>query len=94
MRIFTYQIVMKLKTINDIDIKNEEYDYNFQAELTDKLDSVEWDFSQNTINEILLWKVNRYSLLNNNTLKKLNSIDKHSFMVLMLILRIIKRWIY
>jgi len=67
---------MKLKTIYDIDVKNEDYEYNFQTELTNKLDSVEWDFSQDIINEILLWKVNRYSLLDEKTLIKLNSIDK------------------
>jgi len=72
---------MKLKTIYDIDVKNEDYEYNFQTELTNKLDSVEWDFSQNIINEILLWKVNRYSLLDENTLKKLNSIEKYSIIL-------------
>jgi len=77
----TYIIIMKLKTIYDLDVKWEDYEYNFQTELTRKLDSVEWDFSQDIINEILLWKVNRYSLLSESTLKKLNLIDKKSLVL-------------
>jgi hypothetical protein len=32
---------MNLKTIADIDISNQSYEYNFQTDLTEKLDSLE-----------------------------------------------------
>ena len=66
-------------TIKDIEIteghlKNEKY--NFQPVLTKKLDEISSDFNQEIINEILLWKVNRYAELNNETLLLLNTINK------------------
>ena len=50
-----------MRTINDLiptkfDIENSNY--NYQTELTSKLDSLNCDFSQELINEIVLWKVN------------------------------------
>jgi hypothetical protein len=45
--------------LNDDDFLNLEY--NFQPELTSKLDEIDSDFTQEIINEIVLWKVNRYS---------------------------------
>jgi hypothetical protein len=32
---------MSLKTIADIDVSKESYDYNFQTYLTDKLDNLD-----------------------------------------------------
>lgn len=68
-----------MKTINDIDItdeylKNEKY--SFQPVLTKKLDSISSDFNQEIINEIVLWKVNRYTELEIDTLLLLNTIRK------------------
>ena len=68
-----------MKTIKDIEItedhlKNEKY--NFQATLTKKLDEISTDFNQEIINEIVLWKVNRYAELKNETLILLNTINK------------------
>ncbi|WP_037351954.1 hypothetical protein [Sediminibacterium salmoneum] len=68
-----------MKTINDIDItdeylKNEKY--SFQLVLTKKLDSISSDFNQEIINEIVLWKVNRYTELEIDTLLLLNTIRK------------------
>lgn len=68
-----------MKTINDIDIadeylKNEKY--SFQPVLTKKLDSILSDFNQEIINEIVLWKVNRYTELEIDTLLLLNTIRK------------------
>ena|SRR5690554_1925640 len=68
-----------MKTIKDIEIteahlKNEKY--NFQPVLTKKLDEISTDFNQEIINEIVLWKVNRYAELKNETLLLLNTINK------------------
>lgn len=65
----------RLKTIKDIDITKEDYIYNFQNDLTNKLDSTNWDFTQEIINEIVLWKVNRYALVNSKTLELINKIS-------------------
>jgi len=51
-------------------------EYNFQPELTEKLDNVKSDFNQELINEIVLWKINRYAELNNKTLDLINKIDR------------------
>ena len=66
-------------TINDItptinDSKNVAY--NYQNELTAKLDNLKYDFDQNIINEIVLWKVSRYALLDTETLKLIKKLDK------------------
>lgn len=68
-----------MKTINDIEItdeylKNEKY--SFQTVLTKKLDFISSDFNQEIINEIVLWKVNRYTELEISTLLLLNTIRK------------------
>lgn len=68
-----------MKTINEIEIteehlKNEKY--NFQPELTKKLDEISSDFDQEIINQIVLWKVNRYAEMDNETFLLLNSIKK------------------
>lgn len=66
-------------TINEItpsadDIQNSSYSY--QNELTAKLDGLDTDFDQETINEIVLWKVNRYAAIDNDTLNLINQINK------------------
>ncbi len=66
-------------TINEIpisadDIKNSVY--NYQSDLTSKLDKLDTDFSQDIINEIVLWKVNRYAAVDNETLNLINQIKK------------------
>jgi thermostable 8-oxoguanine DNA glycosylase len=67
---------MKHKTIFNIKINLNEYEYNYQNELTSKLDNLTGNFNQDIINEIVLWKVNRYSLINKNTFSYLNKIRK------------------
>lgn len=66
-------------TINEItpspgDIENTAYSY--QTDLTTKLDRLDTDFNQATINEIVLWKVNRYAAIDNETLNLINQIKK------------------
>ena len=62
------------KTVNAIDCIADDYFY--QDLLTPKLDDLEGDFDQKTINEIVLWKVNRYALLKHESLDLLNKINK------------------
>ncbi len=72
-----------IKTIKDID-KNtlqktpKELGYNFQQVLTPELDLIDWDFDQDIINQIVLWKVNRYAKLDDETFNLLNSFNKKS----------------
>ena len=66
-------------TINEIaisadDIKNSVY--NYQSDLTSKLDKLDIDFNQDIINEIVLWKVHRYAAVDNETLNLINQIKK------------------
>lgn len=66
-------------TINEIapsadDIRNSVY--NYQSELTSKLDKLDTGFNQDIINEIVLWKVDRYAAVDNETLNLINQIKK------------------
>jgi len=68
-----------MKTINDIEIREEHFrneKYNFQPKLTLKLDAISSDFNQEVINQIVLWKVNRYVEIDDGTLALLNKIKK------------------
>ncbi|MBP8849930.1 MAG: hypothetical protein KBG80_05175 [Breznakibacter sp.] len=69
------------KTIydDDFEIIEEDNDFNYQKELTAKLDNFNSDFDQNMLNEIVLWKVNRYAKFDKETLDLLNSIDRDSY---------------
>lgn len=72
-----------LKTYNSTELTLEtitEADkaYKFQEGLTKKLDKLEGDFDQSVINEIVLWKVNRYAKVDDCKLELLNKIDKNS----------------
>ena len=69
-----------MKTINDIEITKEHLTnekYNFQSELTEKLDLISSDFDQGIVNQIVLWKVNRYAEIDNETLSLINEIDRN-----------------
>jgi hypothetical protein len=61
-------------TPTELDFENSNYSY--QTELTSKLDNLNSDFDQDIINEIVLWKVNRYASVDNDTLNLLNQIKK------------------
>jgi hypothetical protein len=63
---------------NLTDFSYSETDYDFQVDLTKKLDGVAGkNFDQEIINEIVLWKVNRYAELGSETLNLLNSISSN-----------------
>mgnify|MGYP001213371904 CR=1 FL=1 len=68
-----------MKTINSVEITEEHLNnksYNFQPKLTKKLDSISSDFDQEIINQIVLWKVNRFAEIDEETFSLLNTIKK------------------
>ena len=67
----------KIKNIHesytkDLDLEN----YNYSPELTPKLDRLDGEFDQDIINEIVLWKINRYAKIPHEVLNLLNKIKK------------------
>jgi hypothetical protein len=68
---------MSHKTVHDEGFKIMESldDFKYQIELTNKLDSEKNDFDQNKLNEIVLWKVNRYAQFNEELITEINSIS-------------------
>jgi hypothetical protein len=59
----------------DCDLSNFLKDYRYQPELTPRLDLLDSQpFTQAVINEIVLWKVNRYAALSSEALEALNSV--------------------
>ena len=67
------------KTIYDSDFKiiSDDYEFNYQEELTKKLDSCNENFNQDKLNEIVLWKVNRYAEFDESLIELSNSIEKN-----------------
>ncbi|WP_299432988.1 hypothetical protein [uncultured Aquimarina sp.] len=65
------------RTLHNQDFRemSEDYNFEYQKELTSKLDNLEEDFDQNTLNEIVLWKVNRYAPFSNDIISLINSIN-------------------
>lgn len=64
-------------TISNYDKSVDKFysDYLYQTNLTNHLDNLsEIDFSQELINEIVLWKVNRYVSLKSGMLRKLDGL--------------------
>jgi thermostable 8-oxoguanine DNA glycosylase len=51
-------------------------DYKFQPELTRKLDALEGEFTETTLLEIVLWKVNRYPQVPPELLTAINDLRK------------------
>jgi hypothetical protein len=68
-----------MRTIYNLTTTELEFDkslYSYQTELTSKLDNLNNDFDQDIINEIVLWKVNRFAAVDIETLNLLNQIKK------------------
>jgi len=73
-----------MKTIRDINNEDRiinlkevaNKDFLYQELLTPKLDELNVDFNQEIINEIVLWKVNRYAQIKPSTFDLLNQISK------------------
>ena len=80
---------MKIRTIDEWSILSEleksEYEmevlnyktkgFDYQKELTKKLDKTKSQFNQELLNEIVLWKVNRYALFNSTLINEINTIS-------------------
>ncbi len=62
----------------DFEIISSDKQFDYQKDLTAKLDDAAKPFDQAIINEIVLWKVNRYAQVDDDTLKSLNEIDTKS----------------
>lgn len=72
------KISSQLKTINNTAVSQKHKDldgYKYQEDLTKKLKTPPAAFTQKTINEIALWKVNRYFELPAETLEMLNQVS-------------------
>jgi hypothetical protein len=67
----------KHKTVfeENFEIKETDKTYNYQSKLTMKLDNNICSFNQDVINEIVLWKVNRFVKIDDSALKLINDID-------------------
>lgn len=67
-----------MKSIKDTDFQlvKPDDEFKYQKGLTNKLDKLTGNFDQATINEIVLWKVNRYAELTPELINQLNSINK------------------
>ncbi|MBU2020298.1 MAG: hypothetical protein KJ941_11690 [Bacteroidetes bacterium] len=68
-----------MKNIENISFNKDDLtgtNYNYQKNLTQKLDKLDSDFSQEIINEIVLWKVNRYAPISEKAIELLNRIKK------------------
>ena len=68
------------KTIFDsfFQLQTEDFNFKYQKELTKSLDRYQGDYNQSVINEIVLWKVNRYAEVDDATLTLLNQISPSS----------------
>ena len=66
-----------MKTVFDkgFSIQPSDIEFEYQKELTEQLDKYEGEFNQELINKIMLWKVNRYALVNTEVITLLNEID-------------------
>jgi hypothetical protein len=63
-------------TINRNDLLPSDWSYDYQPEITPLLDSYDGDFDEAIINKIVLWKVNRYPIIEESLLKDISSINK------------------
>jgi hypothetical protein len=68
---------MEHKTLSNSKIDLSAFKYEYQDTLTRKLDEFSGDFNQSVINQIVLWKVNRYAEIEKSTMHLLNKLDKN-----------------
>lgn len=66
-----------IESLNREEITSFDEPYEYQKDLTIALDKLDADFNQDVINEIVLWKVNRYTKVSDEVLSLLNKIDRH-----------------
>jgi len=68
----------KLHDLSDLTeaFKKADTEYNYQPQLTKKLDNHSDDFSEQTLLEIALWKTNRYPTISQDLLDDINYLRK------------------
>lgn len=70
-----------IKTVdNDFSIINSDYEFNYQTGLTQRLDNLDANLNQEIINEIVLWKINRYAGLSDHSINLINRIPSSNIM--------------
>jgi thermostable 8-oxoguanine DNA glycosylase len=74
-------ILATMKKIHDIpnlstSVQEARDKYKYQETLTPKLDQHTGDFTEMTLLEIVLWKVNRYPEINNEIIRDINDLRK------------------
>jgi len=62
--------------ISKDDLEPNDWNYDYLPEITPMLDSYDGDFDQVTVNKIVLWKVNRYPIIDDAILEEINFIKK------------------
>lgn len=67
--------IIKMGNAN-FQLKEEDKNFDYQKSLTEKLDNISEDFNQQIINEIILWKVNRYAKLEEKCFNLINQITE------------------
>lgn len=81
-KLFQSYLAMPYKSLKTIDtvkkVDSTIHEFNYQIALTPKLDKLESNFDQEIINEIVLWKVNRYAGIKVEALELINQIDNSS----------------
>ena len=74
-----------MTTINSQELSQEKLKafekekFAYQQRLSEKLDSLDGDFNENIINEIVLWKVNRAPYIDSEILALINQIPKNAY---------------
>ena len=62
--------------ISKDDLEPNDWSYDYLPQITPMLDSYDGDFDQVIVNKIVLWKVNRYPIINDAILEEINGIKK------------------
>lgn len=70
-----------IESLSKEDIANFDEPYEYQKDLTAELDKLNADFNQDVINEIVLWKVNRYTKVSDEALSLLNKISRNETVI-------------
>lgn len=63
-------------TISRNDLDPNDWNYDYLPQITPILDAYDDDFDQALVNKVVLWKVNRYPIIDAAILKDLNGIRK------------------
>lgn len=63
-------------TISRDDLDPNDWNYDYLPQVTPILDSYDGEFDQEIVNKIVLWKVNRYPIIDEAILHELNDIQK------------------